>query len=433
MSARVTIFAPLDRRGFVCVLEIENISGAEIKTRAGWKGCWESSTHTACLSRSMSGVKYANIGSRRDASPIMELRGNIVPVFATAMATQARVPTRVWDADSGKEITGRSQEGILAPADSPVCYELADDYVLSPGEKKALPVYFGIGLEEVSAEASANELSLHGWERLLDHLEVWLDKHTIDCDDSFAKQLMNTNSFYNYFFSQAITLDTEELVVTCARSSRNRLCAAYRDRDAMRWTLPAVLQISWEQARKLLMYAFTEQLLNVGVAARFIDGVVLEPGIALDQISAPIRAINTYVQLTGDDSILFDRRVQTGVNTVQQILATQRHPELALFETLLRPLDELSALPYVCFSNVLVWRALLDIKSLYERIRDVDRSDEASTLASQVRSAILGNFIVPGPFGKMFAREIDLNGNFELGDDPAGSLESAHISRLLHG
>ena len=99
----------------------------------------------------------------------------------------------------------------------------------------------------------------------------------------------------------------------------------------MRWTLPAVLQISWEQARKLLTYAFTEQLPNVGVHSRFIDGIVMEPGMVLDQICSPIRAIQTYVQLTGDDSILFDRRVQTGVNTIQQILAAQRHPEVALF------------------------------------------------------------------------------------------------------
>ena len=52
--------------------------------------------------------------------------------------------------------------------------------------------------------------------------------------------------------------------------------------------------------------------------------------MALDQICAPIRALSNYVQLTGDDSILFDRRVQAGINNIQQILAAQRHPEAAL-------------------------------------------------------------------------------------------------------
>ena len=72
---------------------------------------------------------------------------------------------------------------------------------------------------------------------------------------------------------------------------------------------------------------------------------------------------------------------------------------------------------------MLVWRILLDIRALYERIRDIDRAEEAASLANRVREAILDNFIVTGPFGRMFAQQIDLNGDFELGDDPSGSLK----------
>ncbi len=127
---------------------------------------------------------------------------------------------------------------------------------------------------------------------------------------------MNVNSFYNYFYAQATTLDTEELVLTSARSLESDLCGVYRDRDAMRWSLPAVLQINWAQARKMLIYAFTTQLGNVGTQSRFIDGIGLEPGLALDQLCAPVRALQMYLEITGDMSILFDRRVQTGVNTI---------------------------------------------------------------------------------------------------------------------
>jgi hypothetical protein len=234
--------------------------------------------------------------------------------------------------------------------------------------------------------------------------------------------MMNVNSFYNYFFSQATTLDTEELILTSSRSSRNDWCASYWDRDAMRWSLPAVLQMNWTQARNMLIYAFTTQLSNVGIRSRFIDGIVLEPGLQLDQLCAPIRALDMYVEVTGDMSILFDRRVQTGVNAIQQILAAQRHSETALFETLLLPSGEASVYPYVCFSNVLVWRSLLDIARIYDRIRDIDRTEEANRLAVQIKEAILDHFIVDGPFGKMFARETDLHGNYQLGDDPMGSL-----------
>jgi hypothetical protein len=234
--------------------------------------------------------------------------------------------------------------------------------------------------------------------------------------------MINMNSFFNYFFSQGITLDTEEVVMTTSRSSLNDHCGAYLDRDAMRWSLPAILQVSWSQARRALIHAFTDQLPNVGVRTRFINGIVFEPGLQLDQLCAPIRALTLYVQHTGDMSIIFDRRVQMGINTIQQILAAQRHPEVALFETLLMPSGEPARLPYVCFSNMLVWRILRDIGQLYDLIRDVDRVEESIKLANQVRAAIMAHFVVDGPDGRMFAEAVDLEGNHVIGDDPAGSL-----------
>jgi len=44
-------------------------------------------------------------------------------------------------------------------------------------------------------------------------------------------------------------------------------------------------------------------------------------------------------------------------------------------------------------------------------------------MAYEVRNDILSNCIVEGPFGKMFAWSVDLNGNYILNDEPAGSLK----------
>ncbi len=88
LAATSTIFAPLDRRGFICALELENLSSAEIKVRAGWRGCWQSSHIAAGLSRRISGAKYANISSRAPGAPVVEFRGNI-PLFAMALPAPA--------------------------------------------------------------------------------------------------------------------------------------------------------------------------------------------------------------------------------------------------------------------------------------------------------------------------------------------------------
>ncbi|MCE5197549.1 MAG: glycoside hydrolase family 125 protein [Armatimonadota bacterium] len=419
ITATSLVVAPIERRGYVSVLTIENTSDHDVTVKAGWKGCWKSCFHTANLSKQMLGAKYAYISNWKPGVPIVEYRGN-TPLFAFALLSPDISTAKIVGQEN---ITEGSGDYVKAGVDVPVYYEVTDEYVLQPGETRHMPMYIGLGMEEVSAIASAEELRLQTWDRLLANLKSWLDKHIIECDDPHFKRVMNINSFYNYFYSQAIALDTEELVISTSRSSSNDWCAAYWDRDAMRWSLPAVLQINWAQARKMLIYAFTKQLPNVGMHSRFINGKVLQPGFQLDQLCAPIRALDLYVDLTGDMSVLFDRRVQGGVNTIQQILAAQRHPEVALFETLLLPSGAPSRLPYECFSNMLVWRVLLDVARIYDRIRDIDRSDDAKRLAISVKNAITEHFIVEGPFGRMFARSVDLQGEYEMGDDPAGSLQ----------
>lgn len=422
VSARVTYFAPLDRRGFVGVLRLTNTGESDIRVRAGWQGCWERTFHTANLRKLMAGAKYANITSWHPGVPVIEYRGH-TPLFGVAFLTEDVMPARISGGKSQQELPEWADESLSATPGVPLFYEIADVYSIAPGEVITIPVYVGFGLDEVSSVSSARDLRLHGHERLLSHLTIWLDNRTIDCADDYLKRVMNTNSFYNYFYAQGTTLDTEEMMLVCARSSRSDSCAAYRDHDAMLWSLPAVLQVNWAQARRMLIYTFTRQLANVGLHSRFIDGIVLEPGLQLDQLCAPIYALRFYVQLTGDMSLLFDRRVQMGVNTIQQILAAQRHPDVALFETLLLPSGDPSKYPYVCYSNVLVWRILHDVAWLYERIRDIDRSEEASRLSAQVREAILERLVVRGPYGDMFALSVDMDGNYELGDDPAGSLQ----------
>lgn len=426
VEALAVVFAPLGRRGFVCTLKIRinDPQLASIRIKAGWRGCWQSTHHAAKLAKLMAGVKHAYISSWQIGVPVIEYRGH-TPLFAIALVPENVMRSKIWGGESNVEITEWTGESITARPGEPAYYEIADEYTPQPGEEKDITIYVGIGLEEVSAVASAQELRLQGCDRMLAGLKAWLDSRTIDCDVPNLKRLINTNSFYNFFFSQAATLDTEELVSVTARSSRNEHCAAYQDTQAMIWSFPAILQVDWTQARKLLIYAFTVQLPNVGYRSRYMNGIVLEPGLQLDQLCAPIKALHLYVQLTNDLSILFDRRVQSGVNAIQQTLAAQRHPEVALFETLLLPSGEPSRYPYVCYSNILVWRILRDIAWLYDRIRDIDRSIEAESLAEKVKAAIMAHFVVPGPMGEMFALGTDLRGNYELGDDPIGSIQLA--------
>lgn len=401
-----TVVSPIARRGFAAVLEFTNHSNETVNLCAGWRGCWSDSSIVAGQAKLMHALKRLYLREDDGTLISLEFTGQ-TPLYAISL--------RSSDC-SQQDINCGSASGCES-------YSMSTQIALAPGETRRFDLYVGIGLEEVSASASSRELELQGSEKILNKTREWLADRTIGHTDPVIKSVINLNSFYNFFYCQAITLDTEEFIVTTTRSTTNDFCGAYRDRDAMRWSLPAVLQVSWSDARRMLIYGLTRQLNNVGMHSRFIDGIALEPGLQLDQLCAPIRALDTYVDLTDDLSLLFDRRVQSGINRVQQVLADQRHPTEALFETLLLPSGEYARLPYVCYSNVLVCRILEDIAVLYNRIRDMDRSDEASLLARTVKESILGNFIVDGPFGRMFAHSIDLEGAYEFGDDIEGSLQ----------
>lgn len=51
---------------------------------------------------------------------------------------------------------------------------------------------------------------------------------------------------------------------------------------------------------EILMHVFTRQIRNVGQHSRYIDGTLLEPGFELDELCAPVLALEGYLVRTGD-------------------------------------------------------------------------------------------------------------------------------------
>ena len=88
-----------------------------------------------------------------------------------------------------------------------------------------------------------------------------------------------------------------------SRSPRYYVSAAYWDRDSLLWAFPAILTVDAAYAREILTYVFTRQARNFGVHSRYIDGTMLEPGFELDELCAPVIALNRYVEQTGDTAL----------------------------------------------------------------------------------------------------------------------------------
>ena len=423
LEVRSRVFAPLGQRGFIWVIELASRSDDALQVEAGWRGQWKDTYHVVNLSKPVQGSRYASISPWYGGIPVVEFRSDI-PRFAVAFHPSEPMLTEFRsEAMPGTMVTNENKGEVSASVGEGMNYAFSLPITLAPGEQRSFALYVGLGLEETSAVSSAIDIERRGWENLYVDLAGWLEAHKLSVGDEQLDRILNLNAFYNYFYSQGMTLDTEDLVLVTGRSGRHDASATYKDRDAMRWSLPSVLQISPSQARRMIEYAFTIQLRNVGIHSRFIDGIVMHPGFQFDELCAPIRALHTYVRTTHDMSILFDRRVQSGINRIRHLLGQSMNASAMMYETMLSPSGEMTTYPYLTYNNVLAWRAIQDLAWMYELIHDIDRSEENAVLARQVHKAISENCVVQGPFGPMFAYSVDLQGNFELKDDPFGSLQ----------
>ncbi len=128
------VFAPVDRRGFVCVLSIDNISNKEIELRVGLRGCWKSSFYTTKIKKQMSGMKEARISSWQLNCPVIEFRGEI-PLFAIAFAPE--FPMEISFSDGINKLNDdTNKEGLRVNAGFPLYFDFTQNLVVKPGKSR---------------------------------------------------------------------------------------------------------------------------------------------------------------------------------------------------------------------------------------------------------------------------------------------------------
>lgn len=385
------ILTPVGERGFGYRLRLTNNGAETVETAFGLRGQTGSAWHCVNVDKPIEGALNCYVSGWSGLPVFEQMCG--VPLFALAPICEGECRAEFESAG----------EGWL--------WRLERTVRLAPGESAEFTAWWGLGLEEVSAVTSARELQRRGWDWELRRSLAWLVQRSLDLGDEALTRLYNTNLFFCIFFSTGRTLDTEELVLVTSRSPRYYVSAAYWDRDSLLWSFPAVLDADAALAREMLGYVFGRQRRNIGVHSRFIDGTVLEPGFELDELMAPVLALERYVDATGDRSVLADPDVLRGIDGILKKLDAERAEDCELYETFLQPTDDERVYPYITYDNALVWRALRALGRLFER-------PELTERAERVRRAIYDNCIFDGAF----AWSVDLAGGHDVYDEPPGSL-----------
>lgn len=393
----MTVLTPIGERGFAVKLSLTG--GEDTGISWGLKGYWESSWHCINEDKKLDGVTHC-YESGWNFSIIFDFRCG-APMFAFA------------------PMCDRETKADYAVENNTVSYTLSRTDSIAKGQTREMVFYWGLGYEEVAAATSAKEMLRRGWDWEYHRAAAWLDQRVRQMPTPKLTEIYNTNLFFCIFYSTGITLDTEELVCATSRGTRYYVSAAYWDRDVLLWAFPAILDADSELAEQILRYIFGRQRKNLGIHSRYIDGTVLEPGFELDELMAPIIALESYVEQTGDREILEDTHVQKGIRQILNTLESMRHPEIALYETFLQPTDDEIVYPYLTYNNVLVWRSLKGLARLYP-----EKYTALASVAEEVKAAIDAHCVFQDDKGKPYLGwSVDLKGQHNIYDEPPGSLQ----------
>ena len=395
---RVIWCAPVGERGFAVRIELDGIPAGSAVTM-GFRVSWSEAAHCVNEDKPLEGTMHC-YKSGWNESVIFDYRMGF-PVFAFAPMCDQKV----------NSIYNVSADGIECT--------LAHDLIVSEDGKAELTSYWGFGFEEVAAATSAKEMLRRGWDVEYSKTVSYLQKREKNFENKMVARIYNTNLFFCIFYATGLTLDTEELVCVTSRSKRYYVSAAYWDRDTLLWAFPAILDADSALAKDMLKYVFTRQSRNAGIHSRYIDGTVLEPGFELDELLAPILALQAYTRKTSDWNLKDERFISDTIEHILAVLAEVKNPEENLYETFLQPTDDERVYPYLTYDNVLVWKALHSLSWLYPKKYSI-----LSEKAELVRTAIYENCIFTDEEGqRYFGWSVDLEGHHDIYDEPPGSLQ----------
>jgi meiotically up-regulated gene 157 (Mug157) protein len=105
-------------------------------------------------------------------------------------------------------------------------------------------------------------------------------------------------------------------------------------------------------------------------------------------------------------------------------LLSRFEAETGLYSSVQDSQDEFQLLPFVTYDNVLSWRALLDLATLFSRLSEAESSRQMTARAANLHAAILLHCVssdAPGAEGQIFASATD-GKRFIFTEIPPGSL-----------
>ena len=394
----ISYVVPSDSRAAIVRFQVTNIGGAPITVAPGMDVSWARTNRVTYSPESLTGA--------RTMSP--------TPIDTDMMVFNYKTD----DTQFAWGFAYVGSKGVLHEGGNPGV-TAQHEATLARGQTLDMHFLIGVGLEQYSAAYGMRVLNKridrYGIDGVIDQAAAEARRHTRTTGRADLDRVMNRNLLFTTYFAWGRSLDTEEFVGVTSRSNRYYVSAAYWDRDALLWSFPALLDTDPTRAREAIGYVLGRQARNAGIHSRFIDGALLEDGLELDELVAPIVALKSYVDATGDRSVL--TKYASEIATLRTRLFALRDPSTGLYETFQDAEDEYVQKPFSIYDNVIAWKALNDLATLSgeKALRARASTLKVAIMKYGVRSG------TPGASGPIFAATVSAT-DADFMDVPPGSL-----------
>lgn len=287
--------------------------------------------------------------------------------------------------------------------------------------RSAVSFFIGAGREADGAAAAANSMSRFGADRWIQQARLDLAHTLRPAQDHRWAETLNRNLIFNRYYAVGRAIDDDRLYLLRSRSPYCPAPALFNEREALFWTLPALIIADPGIAREALMRMIEVHSERSGEYLRYLDGGAYETTFALDQFLLYAWAIDHYRTAASDSSVLDEPLVLQVLLETDSAAFMRLHPEHMLAATDVLGFGEAADYPYATLPNVLLHWFSTHVDQLIASVEGAE-PPRFGRAASEIAAAIW-QFCVSDVGGSMvLVSSASLDGRAAVYDDPRMSL-----------
>jgi uncharacterized protein len=402
-------------RGFLVRFEIENTGRAPLDVEVALRIHWKWSRHWIATARPLPGANrlYAPDGGGIVALETDGGRGPALAVDAGATTELlAGTAAERLEPVAGRTLESANGETLHARA--------AHRMTAAPRRRLSVTFFVGAGRERDGAIAAAAAMRVAGADHWIRQARLDLSYTLRAGHDHRWSDLLNRNLLFNRYYATGRGIDDDRLYLLRSRSPRCPAPALFNEREALFWTLPALVLADAGLAREALFRVFDTFSERAGEYRRYMDGGTFDGGFSLDQCLLYAWAVDHYVVASGDDSVLHEPLVRQVLLEIDGMLFTRLHPEQLLCSTEVLPSGDPADHPYTTTGNILLWWFCEALPRLLPG--NGEEPPRFAGAGAEVAAAVWQHCVAELDGTPVFASSADLLGETAVYEDPAASL-----------